>query len=351
MRIALNISPLFSGHKVRGAGFYVERLKEAYLKYYSKHEYVFFTRISELNGKFDVVHYPFFDPFFLTAPVFKRSPLVVTIHDLIPLIFPQHFPAGIKGKIKWQIQKILLSRTDAVITDSISSKKDISRVADIHEDKTHVIYLSAGEEFRQLKNSKNKSDEIRRKYNLPSKFVLYVGDATWNKNLVNLIKAIEKTDIQLVMVGKALVDKNIDGHNIWNKDLIESKNLIHNKIQFITLGFLPTEDLVAIYNCATVAILPSFYEGFGLPIVEAMKSGCPVIASDRGSIPEVAGDAVLYIDPYNINNISETINRLCKDAELRRRLIRKGFIQADKFSWKKTAENTIALYEKIKKNY
>jgi len=346
MKIAIDISPLQSGHKVRGVGFYLGHLKKSLLEYYPENEYVFFNQKEKLDQKVDLVHYPYFDPFFLTLPLRKKYPTVVTVHDLTPLVFSKQFPIGIKGTIKWQLQKHNLRQADAIITDSYASKEDILQIVGVLDKKVDVAYLAAGEEFKKLEIG-NWKLEILRKYNLPERFVLYVGDVTPNKNLPNLLRAIKEINVTLVMVGKALDQKHFDKDNPWNKDLLEVNKLANNDKRIIRLGFVPTEDLVALYNIATVFIMPSVYEGFGLPILEAMKSGCPVITTTGGSLQEVAGDAAYYVNPEDIYNIANGIGEVFFHPSLQKELSRKGLSRAKEFSWKKTAEETVRVYKNI----
>ena len=193
----------------------------------------------------------------------------------------------------------------------------------------------------------NWESEIKKKYSLPNKFILYVGDATWNKNLPRLIEAAKSMKIPLVMVGKALIDKGFDRDNPWNQDLVRVEKLIEKDRNILRLGFISTGDLVMIYNLATVFAMPSLYEGFGLPILEAMSCGCPVVTTKEGSIPEIAGNAAFYVDAYDINSISNGIKKMLTDDTLGYGLSKKGILQAKKFSWKKTAKETFSMYEKI----
>src|SRR6266581_1905653 len=143
MKIAIDISPLQTGHKVRGVGFYLKNLKKTLLRYDTRNDYIFFAQDEKLDNKADLVHYPYFEPFFITLPFFSKQKRVVTVHDLTPIVFPEHFPAGIKGKFSWQVQKFNLQRSDGIITDSESSKKDIIRYVGAPESKIHVVYLAA----------------------------------------------------------------------------------------------------------------------------------------------------------------------------------------------------------------
>jgi glycosyltransferase involved in cell wall biosynthesis len=346
MKIAIDVSPLQSGHKIRGVGFYLEYLKQSLLEYFPEHNYTFFTDAKDLKSEIDVVHFPYFDPFFFTLPATNKYKTVVTVHDLTPLVFPEHFPAGLKGNFRWQLQKFRLRKAHAIIADSHASKKDIIKIAGVPENKVSVAYLAAGKEFVRIKNHEARIKELKRKYDLPEKFALYVGDVTWNKNVPNLVKAIKKSDIPLVMVGKSLVTKDFDKTNPWNKDLIEVQTLVENEKNIFMLGFVPTDDLVVLYNAATLFVFPSIYEGFGLPVIEAMQSGCPVVTTSGGSLKEVAGDAAIFADGKDIDNLAKKLQLVFTSKTVQKELSAKGLKQAHKFNWKKTAEETINTYKK-----
>lgn len=350
MKIAIDITPIQGteqGHKVRGVGFYLEHLKISLLKYFPEHQYIFFTQSGELSNDVDVVHYPYFDPFFFTLPLSKKFKTVVTVHDLTPLVFPQHFPAGIKGKLRWQIQKYKLRNVSAIITDSHTSQKDIIKLAGVPESHVDVAYLAAGETYRKLKKQDIPLEKLKEKYHLPDNFILYVGDVTWNKNLPRFITAVKQLQLPLVMVGKILVEKSFDKAHPWNKDLVEVQKLVEGDPNIVRLGFVPSEDLVYLYNMAKVFVFPSVYEGFGLPIVEAMQCGCPVVTTHGGSLSEVAGDAAIYVDGYDVQNMANGIQEVYTDEKLQKDLVEKGLVQSQKFSWKKTVEETMRVYRKV----
>jgi len=349
MNIAIDITPVSStnnsGHKVRGIGKYIEELISGLKKYDKKNKYTFFTKGEKLPKEIDLVHFPYFEPFFVSLPLINSVKTVVTIHDLTPIVFKKHFPVGIRGELRWQLQKFLASRTDFIITDSQASEKDIHAIIKKSKSKTEAVYLAAGDEFGIIKD-KDRLEQVMERYKLPQKFVLYVGDATWNKNLPNLINAVEKLNIPLVLVGKAIASKNFDERNPWNKDLMIVKEKISKNDKLHALGFVPSDDLAAIYNLATVFVMPSLYEGFGLPVIEAMKSGCPVVASSLGSLGEIAGDAALLVDPISSDDIASKIKKVYEDYDLQKKLILKGTKRAENFSWEKTAKKTIEIYEK-----
>ena len=350
MNIALDISPLKTGnflqHKVRGSGMYINALKESFLKYYPQNSYTFFTKRNEIPKNCNIVHIPYFEPFFLTLPFINNYPTVVTVHDFTPIVFPDFFPRGIKGEIKWKIQKSLLKKANGVITDSIASKKDIKRFTNISDEKIHVIYLAAKEEFKQITQEKRML--IKKKYSLPNSFVLYVGDVTFNKNLPRLLDAIKIVGMPIVLVGEAITKENGDLDNPWNRDLklIREEKKKNNNI--ICLGFVPQEDLVALYNLATLFTMPSLYEGFGLPILEAMASGCPVLTSREGSLEEIAGKAAFYVNAYSVNDIATGIKEIVSNNNLRKKLIAEGIINNKRFSWEKTAKETLEAYQVLR---
>ena len=154
-------------------------------------------------------------------------------------------------------------------------------------------------------------------------------------------------NIPLVIVGKALVDREIDTQNPWNKDLIRVQNLAEKNKNVFRLGFVSSKDLVALYNAATLFVMPSTYEGFGLPILEAMSCGCPVVASKGGSLTEVVGEAGRYIDPYDVDSITKGINEVFSNPNLQKELSQKGIIQSKKFTWSKTARETMQAYKSV----
>lgn len=350
MKISLDISPLQSGHAIRGVGFYVRNLQKYLLEYDKSNEYEFIDSSNTYSNSSnsDLLHIPYFDPFFVHLPLIKKNKLVITVHDLTPLIFPDKFPVGVKGSLKWNVNKQLLKRADAIITDSNSSAKDIHRITGIPESKIHTVYLAAGPEFKQLNLPRTVNSELRTKYKLPEQFVLYVGDVTANKNLPRLIDAIKETNFTLVLVGKSIAAKEYDATNPWNADLVEIQRKMNGDKRFIPLGFVDQEDLVGLYTIADVCVLPSIYEGFGLPVLEAMQSGCPVVTTKGGSLPEVAGDAAHYVDAYDTTSIANGISEVLSGNKLRDEMIKKGLKQAQMFTWKKTIEATVKVYESIK---
>ncbi|MDP3941814.1 MAG: glycosyltransferase family 1 protein [bacterium] len=347
MKVAVDVSPLSSAkknaHKVRGVGYYVLHLLSSLQAKYPQHQYLPFSNISEIPQDADLVHFTYFDPFFINLPFVKRKKYIVTVHDMIPLLFPNDFPPGIKGSMKWRVQRKLLERSDQIITDSKCSKEDIVKLTNIPRETITVVYLAVSDVFGQRTDA-SKLENVRKKYHLPETFVLYVGDVTANKNIPRLIRALGGRDIPLILVGKALSAVGFDRENVWNKDMVEVERLLKKYTNIIRLGFVPDEDLAVLYKLARVFVMPSLYEGFGLPVLEAMRSGCPVVTSRRGSLPEVAGDATIYVDPESEESILQGIRNILENDDLYKKFSVKGKEQSHKFSWDDTARFTQDVY-------
>ena len=342
MRVAIDISPLSSGHKGRGIGVYTKELIEALKTYEPQHKYILVTGKNDTAPDVDIVHYPFFDPFFLTLPFKKLKPTVVTVHDLIPLVFPDKFPTGIRGAIKWQIQKVSLMGATRIITDSDASKRDIAKITGFDEQHIDRVYLAPSSKYKPITDVKRLS-EVTKKYTLPKRFVLYVGDVNWNKNIPGLLRAVAKLSIPLVFVGKAFLDENL-------QETKEIQKLITNlgiEKYIVKPGFISDEDLVCMYSLAACLVQPSFYEGFGLPVLEAFACGCPVVAADNSSLSEILGPSI-KISAESFDEIAEGIeNILNMSIKDRASLQKKQFTWVKQFTWEKTAHETASVYERI----
>ncbi|MEI6690149.1 MAG: glycosyltransferase family 1 protein [bacterium] len=340
MKVVISHKPLHSGSKTRGVGVYTHELINAFHKYFPETRLIASSK-DYYHEDADLVHFPFFDPFFLSLPSHFKKPTIITIHDLTPLKFPTHFPSGLKGKIKLWMQTIRARRANKIITDSECSKRDIVEMLGIVADQIVVIPLAHTKE----KVPTVMARKIAGKYKLPDRYILYVGDINWNKNIVGLIKsfsALEDDNIHLVLVGKVFGDmpkipewKDID-QAIENSN---KKDMIH------LLGYVPSHHLPVLYANATLYVQPSWYEGFGLPLLEAMTYGCPVASSNRGSLPEVGGDAVVYFDPDK--DMTQVIADILSNTRKRNSLVQKGLERVKLFSWEKTASETKQVYEQV----
>ncbi|HCM37603.1 MAG: Glycosyltransferase [Candidatus Gottesmanbacteria bacterium GW2011_GWB1_43_11] len=343
MRVAI-IEPPLMGHMLRGTGVYTRNLARA-LEDVTDMEIVM-SEIESLPKNVDLYHFPYFDPFFRTLPVIRNKPTVVTVHDLTPIRFPEHFPRGIKGELKWQLQKYILRGIEAVITDSQASKVDVEKFVGLDPQKVHSVYLAPEPEFFE-KRDKSEKENIRKKYQLPGKFAIYTGEVNWNKNLPNIIKAATLAKIHLLIISKSFIEKHEESYNPWKDSLLESQTLARNNPWVKGLGYVKLSELVTIYQMASVLLLPSYYEGFGLPVVEAFASGCPVITSDKGSLGEVAAGASLIVEPDDVSGMAKAIHSILTDQELGRKLIKKGKNKLSQFTWKKTADQTFNVYNSV----
>lgn len=343
MKIGFYNQALNSGHSKRGIGFYAKNLLEN-LKQKSDIEVIEFSKLDKLKPV-DLIHYTHFDLFNFTLPLSKKYPTVVTIHDVTPLVFPASYPPGIKGMINHKLQKLSLKTVSAVITDSTNSKTDIQKYLGVDPQKIKVIYLAASSEYKVIKD-KEKLQKIEKKYNLPKQFAIYTGSVNWNKNLVNMTKACLNLDLDIVLVGKDFFTKDNLGHHEL-KSFAEFEKLFSSNPKVHKLGFVETEELVGILNLAEVLLLPSFYEGFGLTILEAQACGVAVITSKISSMPEVAGGAAEYVDPYLVEDIERGIKKILEDKEYKKKLVNLGFENIKRFSWDKTTQETINVYENV----
>src|SRR3990167_45276 len=339
MKVVVDISPTLTGHSVRGIGSYTQKLVEQFKKGNWPVEFEFFETPNSPPPA-DVVHYPYFDLFFHSLPIKKSTGRVVTIHDVIPLVFPDYFPVGIKGYINLFFQKKALKNVDAIICDSQTSKKDIVSKLSFPQDKIHVIYLAASSNFNPI-TDENTLFSVSKKYNLPKKFVLYVGDVNWNKNILNLLEAVKIAKVKLVMVGKALTDDSLT--QVKEIDRIIKKLGLQKQV--IKTGYVSENDLISIYNLASLTILPSFYEGFGLPVLESMACSTPVVCSNVASLSEITNNSAIFCDPADPNNIARNITRVLNLSKKQRQNLSQKLVKhASKFSWQKEAKETVNVY-------
>ncbi len=351
LKVAIDSGPLSGGDSVRGIGVYVRELTKVLKN-------VDIVDISKSNlEEYNIVHLTRFNPFRVSVPFKKpqNTKFVLTIYDLIPLIYPNNYPPGVKGSAKWLINKFLINKNvDAVITISETSKKDICRFTGIDPDKVFVTYLAPRKIFKKISNTSVLLDCAMR-YKLPKKFVLYVGDVNYNKNIPNLIKACKVASKSLVIAGKQALDIEDLGANREilkgpmdylrfllgrpHPELVHHKEL-HMEFQenkeIHRLGFVPENDLAKIYNLASVYVQPSFYEGFGFPILEAIACGTPVAVSQNQCHVEILGSEFDYFDPKNPESIAKALISPNGNRKLPR-----------PYSWEATAKETLKVYAKI----
>lgn len=308
--------------------------------WYSFSEQLFFPRLLR-KYKFDFVHFPHFN-----VPFTYRRKFILTIHDLILI----HFPT-LRGTtlnpfyywIKYAAYKFVIwnavRRAESIVAVSEFTKNDIITEYPWVKNKITVTH-EACEETRET--SEKYSQLVLQKYGIIKPYLLYVGNAYPHKNLERLVGAFEQilkknSDMQLVLVGKE------DFFYARLKEHVRNKNF--QGILF--LGFVPDQDLDALYRCSEMYVFPSLYEGFGLPPLESMARGAAVVSSDHACMKEILGDAAFYIDAKDPGKITQGILQVLDDENLKQKLIQKGYEQIKKYSWNKMAKETLQIYSKV----
>lgn len=278
-------------------------------------------------------------------PKDKSCPFVITLHDVIPYKMPETVGETYLRIFHEEMPNIV-SHCDGIITVSEFSKQDIAKAFNFPKEKIFVTHLAAENIYHPL-DKKECSDLIKSRYGIEGDYILYVGGFSPRKNIIGLIEAFSrlltkyKKDIKLVIAGKQ--GKSYSMYKKRTQDLgIESK--------VIFPGFIEIEHLPHLYNASRLLAYPSFYEGFGLPPVEAMACGTPVITSNVTSIPEVLGDSALLINPHNVSELFSSMYDILSSNELSESLTMKGLVRSSELSWDKTAKNTLIAYNKIINN-
>lgn len=265
---------------------------------------------------------------------------VTTIHDVIPYIYPET-----SSRLDWLIYRcwlpLAVRRADAIITVSQQSKNDIARYLRIRPEHITVIPEAANHAYRQMRQDEIAPALARHDITFP--YVLYVGSVEARKNLPRLLEAYAELrhwsdQWKLVIVGARR----------WRS------SPVYETVQRLGLepfvhftGYVEEADLPALYNGASLFAFPSLYEGFGLPVLEAMACGTPIVTSNSSSLPEVAGDAALLVDPYDVSALANAMRRLLEDADLAAILRGRGLARVREFTWERTAKETVAVYERV----
>jgi glycosyltransferase involved in cell wall biosynthesis len=290
------------------------------------------------TGRMDIIHLP--HPADILTIKAKR---IVTVHDIIPLL-PESENWDFASKRKRQantIKKYIL-KADRIIAISQHTKNDILKYFDVSPSKINVIPQGKSDIFSPS-DDRDTEKEVLTRYGISGKYLLFTGTVSPRKNLVRLISSFEKIkkkfrEYKLVIVGKK---------GWFYKDILGRIEKLSGTVRddIIITEYVPLTDLPYLYSDAAVFILPSLYEGFGLPVLEAMACGCPVITSNISSMPEVAGDAAVLVNPYSVEEIASVIEKVLSDERLRASMRNKGLERAKQFSWEKTAGETLQVYE------
>lgn len=275
------------------------------------------------------------------APLWQPAPFVLTIHDASLFVYGHYHPRARHLTIRLMLP-LVARRASAIITVSQHSCSELTRVLRLPPEKLYVVYEAPAPRFRPI------SDEacltsLRQKYKLPDDFILFVGTLEPRKNLTRLVRALARArdhglSHHLVLAGPS---GWMTGEFYKEVESLGLKDVVHH------LGYVPVEDLPALFSMATLFAFPSLYEGFGLPPLEAMACGTPVLTSNRSSMAEICGDAAYLVEPESEESIAEGLCTLLADADLRQMLRRRGLAHAAQFSWQRAARETSEVYRRV----
>ncbi|MEN8263817.1 MAG: glycosyltransferase family 1 protein [Nitrospirota bacterium] len=284
----------------------------------------------------DLIHH-----MFTILPYVSDTTTILTVHDIQQEYFPDFFSQK-ELEERRNSHRPSAEKADHIIAISQFTKDTLIEKYGIPEEKISVVYNGFDQDTFTALDAKT-IKKFRKTYGLPESFLLYPA-ATWkHKNHNNLIKAYkvlkEKYQFRDKLVLTGIKKGNHESVMARIRELGLEKDIIH-------LGYLPYEQLPALYNASDILVFPSFFEGFGIPVIEAMAVGLPVACSNTTSLPEIGGDAALYFDPFNPEDIAEKLFTLHKDMDLRKKSISKGLEQVKKFTWENTAKETLQIYEK-----
>ncbi len=289
-----------------------------------------------LYGRFFCKEYDlYWVPNFIPLDSIKAKKVVTSIHDFSFILYKDLHP---KERIEYFENNFFknILRSDLIITGSEFTKKEILDRLDFNEEQVKVIYHGIDHNLFKV------TTDLNVNFELPKKFILSVGSIEPRKNLIGLLKAYNNLDNEI----KKQYHLVLAGFKGWNNDeIMRLINANNNYIHY--LGYVSDEDLVKVYNHASLFVYPSFYEGFGIPPLEAMACGTPVVTSNVSSLPEVGGDAVLYCDPYDIEDIAKQIKTVLDDKVLQEKMMQKGLERAKRFTWEKAAQDHLTLFRSL----
>ena len=364
MKIAFDGKRFF--HNSSGLGNYSRDLIRILATYFPENEYVIFNENQSEKGK-DILNLPNVsfvetskgswsrqlkmgkDAQQINADIFHglsgelplkwtKKPIkkVVTIHDLIFLRFPQYYSFFDRKIHFWKFKKAA-EQADLIIAISEQTKRDIIQFLKVPEEKIRVVYQGCQKAFKE-NQSEAFLNSVKEKYNLPKRFILNVGTVEARKNLFNIVKAIDGTEIPLVVIGKKT--------KYFKKvQKFLKKNKLENQVQF--LENVSMEELAAIYKLAELFVYPSLFEGFGIPVIEALYSKTPVITSNLSCLPEAGGKDSVYIDPYNFEDLKAKILFLWNNESERERRAEKGLEFVQKFSDENISQDLMNVYQQL----
>jgi glycosyltransferase involved in cell wall biosynthesis len=295
--------------------------------------------IEWLTGPLDILHAPDF-----VAPP-TRARTLVTIHDLSYMVHPECAVPGVAALLRAAVPRAL-QRADVIVADSESTRRDLQRLLDVAPERVSVVYPAVDERFRPL--PPDVCEPVRQRLRLPSRFILFVGTIEPRKNLVRLLEAFARIDPIALRDGGDNLFLVIAGRRGWMyQPVFEAIDRLDLRDRVHVLDFVADSDLPIVYNLARVFVYPSIYEGFGLPPLEALACGTPVITSDNSSLPEVVDNAALLTPADDVAALSHGMIRLLTDSALRDRLRQAGLEQARRFRWEASARQIIEHYHSL----
>lgn len=289
----------------------------------------------------ELLHCPYF-----AAPYFLPVRTVVTVHDVIPLVMPE-YRARPESKVYTSLVAFTVRRVDAIITVSEHSKRDIIRTLRIPEERIHVTGNAVDESYRPITDTRV-IDAVRERYGIGPRYILYFGGFDVRKNVDRVLQAYKalpgpvREEYQLVIAGRL----HLLGHPLYPDPRPRVRELGLDD-QVVVTGQIREQDKAPLYSAAAVYLFPSLYEGFGIPVLEAMACGAAVITSNTSALPEVAGDGAYLVDPYDTAAITRAIEDLLEDRPKRDALRERALARARHFSWERVAQQTLAVYTKL----
>jgi glycosyltransferase involved in cell wall biosynthesis len=289
----------------------------------------------------DLLHVPYW-----AAPLYANVPTVVTVHDLIPALLPA-YSGGALGKLYTRLVSLSARRAQLVLTDSHASREDILTHLSLTPERVEVIPLAASARFRPVSDP-GVLERARKAYDLPPRYLLYLGGFEARKNVAGILRAyarLDQEDVALVIAGRLPTRTSAV---IQDPRPLAAELGIAEKVRFC--GWVEEEDKPALYSSALAYLFPSHYEGFGLPPLEAMSCGTPVVVSDRASLPEIVGDGGLYVAPDDVDALAQAMRKLAANPELRQTLSQAALAQSARYTWPKTAQATLAAYQRALKS-
>jgi glycosyltransferase involved in cell wall biosynthesis len=293
--------------------------------------------------KVELFHTPHYQP-----PRFLPCKSVLTIHDCVHILFPNYAPSRAIYEKARNATRAAIAQSCHIITVSETTRRDLMRIFHIPECKVTVVY-NAIDERTIRDNSHDEQKRLLERYQIQDPFLLYAGNIRPHKNIARLIEAFSvlkselRDDDQWKSLKLLIIGDELSKHQVLRRTVARSG--VQHDVRF--LGFVPSDTLKVFYKSAEMFVFPSLYEGFGLPPLEAMANGTPVLTSNVSSLPEVMGDAALLVNPENVFEIAREIKHLLYDIALRKELRERGLHQVSKYSWKKSAQRVLDIYRKV----